>query len=319
MTVLKIFFHDACFDGTASAALFGAFYRARTADVRLAPVGMQHRLGDPFSDVAIDGDDNACVDFRYVAHPALRWWFDHHPTAFQPPSLRADFDARVGDQMVFDPSAPSCCGLIARSLTARFGWTPPAHLSELVRWADIIDAAAYPSATEACRIDAPAQRLALWLSENRDPAATARYIEALTTTPLAELAEAPWIRPVLTGALAHREAHRAGWRALARSLGDVVVFDLLATDLPPPGFSGYELFPDCTYTVTLARSPTAMKIGVGHNPWGGGERRHDLGALCEAHGGGGHAAVGGVTLPPDAIDHARAVSAAMIRVLSQQA
>ena len=35
MAILKIFFHDACFDGTASAALFAAFYRDAIAkDVR---------------------------------------------------------------------------------------------------------------------------------------------------------------------------------------------------------------------------------------------------------------------------------------------
>ena len=319
MTLLKLFFHDACFDGTASAALFGAFYRTRTPAVRLAPVGMQHKLGDPFDGVPIDGDDNVCVDFRYAPDPRLRWWFDHHPTAFQPPELRADFEARASEQMAFDPRAPSCCGLVARTLEARFGWTPPAHLLELVRWADTIDAAAYPTAAEACSLAAPAQQLALWIGENKDPVASARYIEALTRGPLEELALAPWITPVLAPALARREHNREAWRRLGEDRGEVVVFDLLATDLPPPGFSGYDLFPDCTYTVTLVRTSSAIKVGVGHNPWGGGERRHDLGALCEAHGGGGHAAVGGVTLPVDAVAHARAVATAILDALSRQA
>lgn len=318
MTRLKLFFHDACFDGTASAALFSAFYRARTPTVTIEPVGMQHQLGDPFADVAVDGDDNACVDFRYAAHPALRWWFDHHATAFQPPALRADFERRRDAHMAFDPRAPSCAGLVARTLTARFGWTVPAHLTDLIAWADTIDAAAYPTAADACALDAPAQRLALWLGANRDPAALGRYIDALARDGLAAVAAAPWIAPVLGPALGRRAHDRAAWARLGQRRGRLVVFDLVDTDLPAPGFSAYDLFADATYTVTLGRTPTAVKVGVGHNPWGPTARDHDLGALCERFGGGGHAAVGGVTLPPEAVARGREVVAAIVGLLSDE-
>jgi hypothetical protein len=92
--LVKIFFHDACFDGTASTALFARFYRD-VLDPRVAiqPVPVQHRDGDPFAGLPVDGDDNACVDFRYCPSPRMRWWFDHHRTAFQPPTLRALFEA----------------------------------------------------------------------------------------------------------------------------------------------------------------------------------------------------------------------------------
>jgi hypothetical protein len=59
----------------------------------------------------------------------------------------------------------------------------------------------------------------------------------------------------------------------------------------------------------------AVKVGVGWNPWGGA-RRHDLGRLCASHGGGGHAVVGGVTLPSGAIDLGRAVATAMVTALT---
>ncbi|MBE7452178.1 MAG: phosphoesterase [Kofleriaceae bacterium] len=316
MPHLKLFFHDACFDGTASAALFSAFYREREAGAVIHPVGMQHQVGDPFAGVAIDGDDNACVDFRYAAHPRMRWWFDHHATAFQPPRLRADFEARAGDTMAFDPDAPSCAGLVARTLAARFAWTVPAALRSLTGWADTIDAAAYASAAEACSLAAPAQRLALWVGANRDPAATARYIDELSRVGLDELATAAWLRPVLDPALDRRARDREAWAARGQVAGQVVVFDLVGTDLPPPGFSAYELFPDCTYTVTLGRTPTAVKVGVGWNPWGPGPRRHHLGALCERHGGGGHAAVGGITLGGDEVEAGRAAVAAIVDALA---
>ncbi len=318
---LKLFFHDACFDGTASAALFSAFYRGREPGAVIDPIGMRHQLGDPFADVAVDGDDNACVDFRYAADPRMRWWFDHHATAFQPPALRTDYESRTGDTMAFDPAAPSCAGLITRTLATRFGWRVPPHLAELTTWADTIDAAAYDSASAACALDAPAQRLALWLGANREPRALARYIDELARDGLGALAAADWIAPVLGPALARRERDRDTWTRLGQTIGQVVMFDLLGTDLPPPGFSAYDLFRSCTYTVTLGRTDTAVKVGVGHNPWGPGAREgraHDLGALCEGFGGGGHAAVGGVTLPADAVDRGRAVAAAIIARLSDE-
>ena len=137
--VLKIFFHDACFDGTTSAALFAAFYRDvidRGAKTR--PVGMIHRDGNPFEGVPLDADDHACVDFRFCADPKMRWWFDHHPTAFQPPALRSVFEREHLATWFFDPGSPSCAGLIARALAAGWDWKPPPHLVEAVQWADKI-------------------------------------------------------------------------------------------------------------------------------------------------------------------------------------
>ena len=68
--VLKVFFHDACFDGTTSAALFAAFYReVIDKAVVVQPIGMVHRDGDPFENVPLDADDHACVDFRFCADP----------------------------------------------------------------------------------------------------------------------------------------------------------------------------------------------------------------------------------------------------------
>jgi hypothetical protein len=165
-----VFFHDACFDGTTSAALFSAFYRdAIDRGVSVLPIGMIHRDGNPFDGVPLDADDHACVDFRFCADPKMKWWFDHHPTAFQPPSLREVFERAHLPTWIFDPSAPSCAGLIARSLAAGWKWQLPAHLVDAVAWADKIDAAKFSSAEDAISLAAPAQRLAAWLAHGRSP------------------------------------------------------------------------------------------------------------------------------------------------------
>jgi hypothetical protein len=49
----------------------------------------------------------------------MRWWFDHHATAFHPAELAAHFEARRDQQMAFEPTAPSCAGVVTR-LAARW-------------------------------------------------------------------------------------------------------------------------------------------------------------------------------------------------------
>jgi hypothetical protein len=285
------------------------------------PAPLQHRDGDPFEGVAFDADDHACVDFRFSPAPELRWWFDHHRTAFQPPALRAVFDARASDTQVFDPDAASCAGLIARTVGERWQWTPPPGLAEAVRWAEIIDAAAFASAEEAISLAAPAQRLAAFLGATDDDEHIVRYVRALGDgATLAELDAEPWVRRVIDPLMAGRERVTRLLAQVGRvdgARGDVVVFDLLDhPDLPGPGFVAYALFPRCRYTISASRGHGAIKIAVGYNPWSGLPREHDIGALCQSLGGGGHAVVGGVTLEPGETARARAAMSAMVRALS---
>ena len=316
--VLKIFFHDACFDGTSSAALFSAFYReVIDHDAEVHPVGMIHKDGNPFDGVPLDADDHACVDFRFCADPRMRWWFDHHPTAFQPPELRAVFEREHLATWFFDPASPSCAGLIARALEAGWDWKPPPHLVEAVRWADRIDAAQFATADDAVALAAPAQRLAAWLAHGRTPIDTAQYVAWLSRDSLAEIAA----RPEVAAALATVESERARDLDEIRRIGvwhgDVIVFDRF--DDPgarSPGFLGYFLYPSCLYAVSGTRLAQSIKISVGVNPWAAARRRHDIGALCARFGGGGHAAVGGVTLGPDEVTRARQTMEAVIHELS---
>ncbi len=319
MAILKIFFHDACFDGTASAALFAAFYRDVIAkDVSVRPVGMIHKDGNPFDGVPLDADDHACVDFRFCADPRMRWWFDHHPTAFQPPSLRSVFETDHLPTWYFDPRSPSCAGLIARSLEVSYGWKAPAHLLEAVAWADTIDAAQFATAQDAVALVNPAQRLAAWLAHGRSGLDTANYIEWLSRASLGDVAERPEIAAQLAQIEHERAAELAAIEKLALWSGDVVVFDRF-DDLGArsPGFLGYLLFPQALYAVSGTRNAQSIKISVGVNPWAGRPRRHDIGEMCARHGGGGHAVVGGVTLRADELDRARATLSAIVRELAE--
>lgn len=306
---LKVFFHDGCFDGVSSTAMFARFYRdAVDGAAALAPIGMAHTTGDPFASVAFDATDHACVDFRYSPAPAMRWWFDHHATAFQPAELRTVFQERALATHIFDPHAPSCAGLIARSLAHGFGWQPPPHLRELAEWADRIDSLDYPSAAAATSLEAPAQRLSVYLASAASPADTARLATLLVDRSLAELAALPEVAAAADKVAAERAHTLTALRQVAIRRGDVVQLDLLAEPgRRAPGLLCYLLFPDCRYAVSAVVSAQAVRISVGHNPWSGAPPAHHLGELCQRFGGGGHHGVGGVTLAPHEVELGRRV------------
>ncbi|HUL58639.1 MAG TPA: DHH family phosphoesterase [Anaeromyxobacteraceae bacterium] len=307
---LKILYHGNCFDGCASAALFGRFFReregARLHGIRHHPV--QHQLGDPFPADAFDADVNACLDFRFSASPRLHWWFDHHASAFPTPADRAAFERDRSGQKFWDPAAPSNTGFTARVLDERFGWRAP-DLVELVRWADVIDSARFPDAATAVRLQEPALQLMTLLEATQDPAVPNQVIEAMRTRPLAEIAAEPWVRRPLEPILDRHRKTVHVVRRLARLRDGVVEIDLADTGVEGANkFIAYDLFPEARYTVVVSRDPRRAKVSVGSNPWSAVPRTHDISKLCERYGGGGHPVVGAISLPPDRIDEARRVA-----------
>jgi len=310
---LTILYHGNCFDGCASAALLGRFLQeregTRVSGVRHRP--MAHSQGDPFPPDAFSsgGGLTACVDFRFSPSPRLDWWFDHHQSAFVSPADRAVFEADASGQKFWDPRAPSCTGFIHRTLRDRFGWEAT-DLADLVHWAEIIDAARFPSAAVAVRLEEPALRVMTMLEATRDPALPDRIIEAMRRQPLAGIAAAPWLAGPLEPVLArHREAI-ALFRELARLEQGVVTVDLGDTPIEAANkFIAYDLFPAARYTVVVSKDAKRTKVSVGSNPWPVVPRTHDIASLCERYGGGGHPVVGAVTLPPGRLDEARRIAA----------
>jgi hypothetical protein len=314
---LKLLYHGNCFDGCASAALFSRFLAeregARLSGVRYHP--LQHQQGDPFPPDAFDADVNACVDFRFSASPRLHWWFDHHASAFPTPADRAAFERDPTGQKFWDPTAPSCTGFAARLLRERFGWRAD-DLSDLVAWAEVIDAARFPDAATAVRLEAPALRVMTLLEATKDPAVPTQIIEAMRSRPLAEIAAEPWVvRPLQPILEKHRKAVDV-FRRLARVEDGVVEIDLTATGIEAANkFIAYDLFPDARYTVVLSQDPKRAKVSVGSNPWSSRPRTHDISRLCERYGGGGHPVVGAVSLGPDRLDDARRIAGEIARSL----
>lgn len=309
---LKIFFHNHCFDGAASAALFAEFYRtSRKREAAISFQGMAHSSRDPFKTVAIDADENACVDFRYCADEKMNWWFDHHTSGFQPPSLREHFAADENGTKFFDPVARSCALFMLDMLKKNFGYEPKdpqGHWKELLTWADRIDGAVFDSAREIVELATPALRLMTWLRNSRNSQAIVRFIERLGQSSLADLEALPWIAEPLEGLL---KAHVESIEVIGQRIvfdGRVATYDL--SDVPGlsySGFAAYMLCPEATYSVALSRTGATASISVGHNPWAEQRGTHNIARLCERYGGGGHAHVGGIAVPAGDMSRAREI------------
>jgi hypothetical protein len=80
-------------------------------------------------------------------------------------------------------------------------------------------------------------------------------------------------------------------------------------------FIPYYLFPEAVYCVGVSRSSFRSKISVGSNPWSPKPRTHNLAALCERHGGGGHPVVGAISFQPEELSRARHVAGGIAQEL----
>jgi len=292
---VKIFYHDKCFDGASSAALFSRFYRERIHDAEFVYSGLLHRAGALFDNVSFDGDENVIVDFKYSSSPQLSWWFDHHQSAFLTPADAAHFEQDQSNRKFYDPDFKSCTSFIAMIAEQRFGFDP-APVAELVHWTDIIDGAMYPDALTAVEMKAPAMKLTMAIESARDPGFIPRLIPLLAAKPLGEVLEEPFVASVLPPLLSRHQQSIAILRERIQFEDGTIFFDV--TDLEMEGYNKfvpYYLSPESIYSVGLSKSSYRIKVSVGSNPWGPAEPTVNLAKICERYGGGGHARVGAIS------------------------
>lgn len=313
MSIIKICYHGNCFDGVSSAAVFSSFYREKVNpgwDLVYQP--MMHRAGALFDADVFDGDENAIVDFKYSNSPRLTWWFDHHKSAFLTLEDEAHFNADRSGRKFLDASYKSCTKFIADVTGQRFGFDP-APIREMIHWANIVDGALYESAAQPVEMKEAALKLALVIESDRDQAMIERIIRELQVRSLGEVATAPWvaerIEPLYRRHLMAIEVIRRN----SRVTGPVVFFDVAGEDMEGYSkFIPYYLFPEVTYSVSVSQSSFRSKISVGSNPWAPRPRTHDLAAICERYGGGGHAVVAAISLAPEQLEEARSIAAGIV-------
>lgn len=313
---VRLFFHDRCFDGAASASVFTRFYRGCIrADAEFSYTGLAHRASQLFDEKLFDGDENGIVDFKYLRSPRLTWWFDHHQSAFLTPEDAADFRQDRSGKKFYDPSFKSCTKLIATVARDQFGFDTK-DLDDLVHWADVVDGALFEDAETAVTMKAPALRLTMVIEADAGGNLTRWLISQMADRPLAELAEDNEI------ASRFRELYEQHLRSVeyirqhGRCENGVVFFDLIAPNVEVYNkFAPYYLFPDCLYSVSVCPSSFRTKISVGSNPWKKSAADHNLATICERYGGGGHPRVGAVSLEPGSLEKARQIAQEIVTEL----
>jgi hypothetical protein len=319
MTKVRLCFHDRCFDGTASAALFYRFYRERfDAAAEFGFTGMTHRASQPWEASLFDGDENVIVDFKYSNSPKLTWWFDHHQSAFLTAADGAHFREHPGKHMFYDPDYKSCTKLIATVAKEKFGFdTEP--LADLIHWGDIIDGAQFPTAQSATAMADPATQLALVIEAAPEDGIPARLIPDLAYLPLSQMVKLPLVAQHLGPLLERHHKSMEILRKRCESKDGVIFFDISDLDLEGYNkFIPYLLHPEAVYSVSVLSTPVRAKVSLGTNPWNQASASQNLASLAEKFGGGGHPRVSAISFEPSDLARAKEVARQLAATLRAQ-
>jgi hypothetical protein len=318
--------HGHCFDGLCSAVMFTRLVRQLFGDNGAAFTYHGAGYGPGQNGVEpkiLAGDVNAILDFRFSPLSQLTWYFDHHVSAFVTADDRAYYDSRVtegearGDRRFFhDGAYSSATKLIADIGETRFGLDPTPS-AELVRWADMIDSAAFPSAAMAVERKEPELRLMTVVEHLGDDAFLARMVPRLLSEPLADIARSAEVASAYEPLGRAHESFIKLVEQRAHPVGAVVLVDLTDQLIEVAGkFVTYALYPQSAYSVLLSRSKSKCKISIGYNPWSPVPRTHNIAAICERYGGGGHPVVGAISLPAEKAEEARALARSIAEELA---
>jgi len=314
--LVRVLYHDHCFDGSASAAFFSQFYADRIqSDANFAYTGMAHTADQYFAGELFDGDENAIVDFKYSPHERLTWWFDHHQSAFLSPADAEHFRSERKGNYFFDPTFRSCTKYIATVAKDKFGYENP-FLADLVKWADIIDGAQYASAQEAVELAAPAMKLTLLIEAAKGSDIIHRIIGWMRTKRLEEIIAMPEIQELFRPLYERHLRSIDLIRQQSVTENGVIFFDLVQQGIDGYNkFIPYYLFPENVYTVSVSEQTFRTKVSVGSSPWAGDQVKHNLATICERYGGGGHSKVGAISFPTGAIEQARKAAQEIVEEL----
>lgn len=303
--------HGHCFDGLASAVAFTKLLSTLRPEI---PSGAftyracDYRPGDSsVPEAALVGEENAILDFRYTPSDKITYYFDHHATAFAGSEEARAHCAKRPDRRFHDATVSSCAKLIRRIAQDHFGVSLE-PLASLLDWADLIDAARYPSPESAVLRAEPELTLLTAVDAMGDDAFYRRIVPRLLEAPLVEVARSEDIVQIAAPLQAKRLAQAERVKLRASRRGNVVVVDL--SEAPTEigeRFAAYLFHPDALYSVTLSHTSSQARMSLGQNPWADVPPRHHIGQICERHGGGGHPFVGSFAFPIARLDEARAL------------
>ena len=315
--------HGHCFDGLSSAVLFTRLIRHLNPDepflYRYHSCGYGPGLNGVDPKLLV-GDINAILDFRFSPSKALTWYFDHHVSAFPGKDDRPTYETASNvepRQMFHDGAYTSCTKLIADIGCERFGLDLE-PVRELVRWADMIDSAAFPNAEMAVSRKDPVLQLMTVVEHHGDDAFLTELVVQLLEQPIERVASSAVVKSMFEPIHRGFENYVKLVSDRAKEVRGVVLVDLSDVQIEVAAkFVTYALYPNSVYSVLLSRSKTKCKISIGYNPWAKTARTHNIAGICERHGGGGHPVVGAISMPAHEVETARALAQSIADELGQ--
>jgi oligoribonuclease NrnB/cAMP/cGMP phosphodiesterase (DHH superfamily) len=286
------YFHNDI-DGRASIAILLDFFESR-GDTIGEFVPVDYSIEPKWPTLAFKHPP-VIADFLY--HPRSAWWFDHHRTTFLKPAWEKRF--KPDERHVLDQKYPSACHLVRDSLVKHFGYKPPRHIKELVKWVDIIDAANFKSARQTIEKKEPALQLESVIDHRKgDRPFAERLIRLFAAKPLRSIVADPEIKRWVAAGRREREELLRFYAKRLQIEGSVAWIDLVPLHGQELRFAPYYLAPDILYVVGL--KPLGAKryhVNISINPWRRRENKIHLGEfLHDAYKGGGHHDVGGAEL-----------------------
>lgn len=287
-----LYFHAPCFDGLVCAVLLSDFLEADGEWSESALHGVNYNIRDEWLALPLQ-KPAAVVDFLY--HNLASFWADHHATTFLTDEVRQDFENRQSRRLVYDETADSCASLLWRHLCQCFGYRNERY-SQLIVWADKIDAARYESAYEAIFSDAPAVRINMSFFGDQLSSYCESLVRALRLHTLDEVANIPEVRRRCEDL---RSRTNEGIKRLKENCkleaDDIAVFDVEEGNTQINRYAPYFLFPGARYSAGVIRRSKGATVTAMRNPWREFRSAH-LGQICARLGGGGHQRVGSVVL-----------------------
>lgn len=293
-----IYFHND-FDGRASAAVMLAFLRSRGDDIEhFVPVDYdqteQYFKNDFFATNRLfKGKHNPAIVMDFLFHPKAAFWFDHHSSTFRRKGWKRFF--KPSKFHVLDPHSLSCCHLAYDALRKNFGWKPPRHLAELVRWLDVVDSARYASAKQTIEMKEPALCVDAFIDKTRkDGTVAAWMVTLLSERPLTSIATVPKVKKMAIRVRKENKKALLFYRRNLQPFGTGTFIDLIGARSPMLRHAPYYLFPKLMYAVRFTMKGKFYHVGVGANPWLRGANTVNIGDLLGRYGGGGHKGAGAV-------------------------
>ena len=299
---LRIHYHRD-FDGMVSAAVLAVILAETRGETGVCWSSVnydQRKNWESFS----EDERFAIVDFHF--HPRADYWFDHHPTTFLSPELRAAYEP--SDRWQWDEASPSCPPLIIRHAVEHWDYQPIERFLEMARWSDVIDAARFESVEQAVFGDEPALRISRALTVAPSPDWIDKLVAAMMTGDLEEVASRPDLEKAFQRASKNRDKALRQFPPTVQSKeNQVLLYDASSNQIRRERFAPFYHHPEILYSVGVIPTRAGYHVSAGENPWNPSPISVHIGEIMEGYGGGGHKAVGGAN--PPSLQAARDVAA----------